>query len=55
MNFKLTLKQLENIVTKADNEDWEDIIEFKVEDGRLKVSQSNWANTTERSLMNKPN
>lgn len=54
-NFSLTLKQLKNIVKAAETDDnMEDILDFKVENERLIVSQKDWGHTKTKNIMNKP-
>jgi hypothetical protein len=54
-DFSLTLKQLKNIVKEAEsNDNMEDILKFKVENGRLVISQYDWGHTETNVIMNKP-
>ncbi len=52
--FELTLRQLQNIIKKADKENMEDIIKFHIENGRLVITQFNWEHDDKTELMNKP-
>lgn len=53
--FSLTISQLEKILKEA-NEDGkqEDILNFRIKDGRLNITQNDWSRTEVKTLMSKP-